>query len=551
MAARPRTLPAAVAPVLVGHRARRDARAPSSRSRFLAALIGALFIQVGTNLSNDYSDARRGADTEDRLGPVRVTAGGLVPPRQVLIATYVAFGVAVLAGTYLIATAGLGAAARRARRRSSPACSTRAGRGRTATRGSARCSCSSSSASSRWRARYFAQTRGARLGGARARRAGRAARQRDPRRQQRARPRDRPARGQADAGGAARARARRGRCTRRWSRGAFLTRAAAVGARLALALAAARLAGDPARRCRSCGIVRTRTDGPSLNGALAGTGRLQLAFCVLLSAGLCWRAEPMPRSRSPRSGCALRAPLRTAWGELRERELLRVRLRVGRRRLGRRRGGAARALRRRAARRRWRRRWTPTRRVLRGAAPTPSHAELLAACAAERDAARRRSRRSTSRCGTAPAAGRAGRWRTCSPRARRPARRRSTRRSAPRTARAPRPQAAAAAARAGFGCVKVKVGIGDDAGRVAAVRAAVGPGRRDPGRRQRRLVDAGRGARQPPRARARRARVRRGAGARRRRAARGAGGVARAGGDGRDGRRARRRRRRARRTRSA
>ena len=73
---------------------------------FGAALIGSVFIQIGTNLSNDYSDARRGADTEDRLGPVRVTAGGLVPPRQVLIATYVAFGVAVLAGTYLIATAG-------------------------------------------------------------------------------------------------------------------------------------------------------------------------------------------------------------------------------------------------------------------------------------------------------------------------------------------------------------------------------------------------------------------------------------------------------------
>ena len=58
------------------------------------------------DLSSDYSDARRGADTEDRLGPVRVTAGGLVPPRQVLIATYVAFGAAVLAGAYLIATAG-------------------------------------------------------------------------------------------------------------------------------------------------------------------------------------------------------------------------------------------------------------------------------------------------------------------------------------------------------------------------------------------------------------------------------------------------------------
>jgi 1,4-dihydroxy-2-naphthoate octaprenyltransferase len=74
--------------------------------RFAAALIGAMFIQVGTNLSNDYSDARRGADTEDRLGPVRVTAGGLVPPRRVLMATYLTFGAACLAGAYLIVVAG-------------------------------------------------------------------------------------------------------------------------------------------------------------------------------------------------------------------------------------------------------------------------------------------------------------------------------------------------------------------------------------------------------------------------------------------------------------
>jgi 1,4-dihydroxy-2-naphthoate polyprenyltransferase len=72
----------------------------------VAALLGAVFIQVGTNLSNDYSDARRGADAEDRLGPVRVTAGGLVPPRQVLVATYVSFGLAVVCGIYLIAVAG-------------------------------------------------------------------------------------------------------------------------------------------------------------------------------------------------------------------------------------------------------------------------------------------------------------------------------------------------------------------------------------------------------------------------------------------------------------
>jgi len=105
MAARPRTLPAAVAPVLVGT-ALAATQGTFKPFTFVAALAGALFIQVGTNLSNDYSDARRGADTEDRLGPVRVTAGGLVPPRQVLIATYVAFVLAVVAGTYLIATAG-------------------------------------------------------------------------------------------------------------------------------------------------------------------------------------------------------------------------------------------------------------------------------------------------------------------------------------------------------------------------------------------------------------------------------------------------------------
>jgi 1,4-dihydroxy-2-naphthoate octaprenyltransferase len=105
MAARPRTLPAAVAPVLVGTALAGQAGVFHPLT-FIATLIGAVFIQVGTNLSNDYSDARRGADTEDRLGPVRVTAGGLVPPRQVLMATWVSFGVAVLVGIYLVAVAG-------------------------------------------------------------------------------------------------------------------------------------------------------------------------------------------------------------------------------------------------------------------------------------------------------------------------------------------------------------------------------------------------------------------------------------------------------------
>jgi 1,4-dihydroxy-2-naphthoate octaprenyltransferase len=105
MAARLRTLPAAIAPVLVGTSlALGDG--DFHPLAFVAALLGSIFIQVGTNLSNDYSDARRGADTDDRLGPVRVTAGGLVPPSQVLVATYVTFGLAVACGAYLIAVAG-------------------------------------------------------------------------------------------------------------------------------------------------------------------------------------------------------------------------------------------------------------------------------------------------------------------------------------------------------------------------------------------------------------------------------------------------------------
>jgi 1,4-dihydroxy-2-naphthoate polyprenyltransferase len=128
MAARPRTLPAAIAPVLVGSAVAwwtsNDACAsvtggvgqpaevsvfcdPTFRwGAFAAALIGSIFIQIGTNLANDYSDAKRGADTADRLGPVRVTSSGLVAPRRVLYATWLAFGVAVVAGIYLTTVAG-------------------------------------------------------------------------------------------------------------------------------------------------------------------------------------------------------------------------------------------------------------------------------------------------------------------------------------------------------------------------------------------------------------------------------------------------------------
>lgn len=107
MAARPRTLPAAIAPVLVGTAAAVQWAGELPRwGAFFAALIGSIFIQIGTNLANDYSDAKRGADTADRLGPVRVTASGLVTPQRVMTATWIAFGVAVACGIYLTTVAG-------------------------------------------------------------------------------------------------------------------------------------------------------------------------------------------------------------------------------------------------------------------------------------------------------------------------------------------------------------------------------------------------------------------------------------------------------------
>ena len=108
MAARPRTLPAAVAPVLVGSAAAVQWLGHLPRwGAFFAALVGSIFIQIGTNLANDYSDAKRGADTADRLGPVRVTSAGLVTPQRVLTATWIAFAVAVACGIYLAAVAGI------------------------------------------------------------------------------------------------------------------------------------------------------------------------------------------------------------------------------------------------------------------------------------------------------------------------------------------------------------------------------------------------------------------------------------------------------------
>jgi 1,4-dihydroxy-2-naphthoate polyprenyltransferase len=101
MAARPRTLAASIAPVIVG-------TAAAGAARPLAAvlcLLSSLFIQIGTNLANDYSDFKRGADAE-RVGPRRVTQSGLVAPVQVKRAAWFAFAGAGIVGVVLTALAG-------------------------------------------------------------------------------------------------------------------------------------------------------------------------------------------------------------------------------------------------------------------------------------------------------------------------------------------------------------------------------------------------------------------------------------------------------------
>ncbi len=104
MAARPRTLSAAISPVLVGTAVAHHVGAMRPVAALLA-LLSSLFIQVGTNFANDYSDFKHGADAE-RVGPTRVTQSGLVAPRTVKMAAWLAFGVAGALGLALSAFAG-------------------------------------------------------------------------------------------------------------------------------------------------------------------------------------------------------------------------------------------------------------------------------------------------------------------------------------------------------------------------------------------------------------------------------------------------------------
>ena len=106
MAARPHTLPAAASPVIVGTGLAigEGVFAPVTA---LAALLGAALIQIGTNFANDYYDAEKGADTDEREGFTRVTQSGLIPPGQVFRATYATFALAILVGVYLVWVGGL------------------------------------------------------------------------------------------------------------------------------------------------------------------------------------------------------------------------------------------------------------------------------------------------------------------------------------------------------------------------------------------------------------------------------------------------------------
>lgn len=106
LASRPKTLPAAVGPVLVGV-ALAWAMGHFALLPALAALLGALLLQIGSNFANDYFDFKKGADTHERLGPTRATAAGLLSAGEMRLGMVVVFALAALVGLYLVWVGGI------------------------------------------------------------------------------------------------------------------------------------------------------------------------------------------------------------------------------------------------------------------------------------------------------------------------------------------------------------------------------------------------------------------------------------------------------------
>lgn len=106
LACRPKTLPVSLSPVLLGTAIAWHDKGQILWLPLLAAALGAIFIQIGTNLFNDVGDFLRGTDTPDRLGPKRATAEGWLTPARVKTGAWQAFTLAFLCGIYLVWHAG-------------------------------------------------------------------------------------------------------------------------------------------------------------------------------------------------------------------------------------------------------------------------------------------------------------------------------------------------------------------------------------------------------------------------------------------------------------
>ncbi len=105
LASRPKTLTVAIAPIIVASALAWEDGGFHLGAVLIAALC-AILITIGTNLCNDYADFIRGADTDERKGPKRVTQAGLIQPRKVMIASSTVFAVAAFFGMYLFFRAG-------------------------------------------------------------------------------------------------------------------------------------------------------------------------------------------------------------------------------------------------------------------------------------------------------------------------------------------------------------------------------------------------------------------------------------------------------------